>query len=183
MRQRPEHHEQSGSGEQDLDGGKEPIDVVQPESRALEHEAVQQRHDHPCAVVGVETVRNRPGGRHTVRHLLGGGLRTRGCCATTGPTGSWPAASVPSSNTSRHRTELSDRSTPAQHRAHLACLDCGLVECRPVDELLNGVVERANAEQLEVEIRRALEDPVHAGVPADDGEDRDLDVVDEAGGH
>src|SRR5580692_4957300 len=53
----------------------------------------------------------------------------------------------------------------------------------PVDELLGVAVERPALDQLEVEVGRTLEDRVLPGLTGDDGEERHLDTVDQAGGH
>src|SRR5262245_58452282 len=52
-----------------------------------------------------------------------------------------------------------------------------------VDELLDIAVERSALNQLEVEVGRTLEDRVITGLTGDDGEERHLDAVDQAGGH
>src|SRR5688572_15407067 len=52
-----------------------------------------------------------------------------------------------------------------------------------VDELLNVPVERPAVDQLEVEVGRAQEDRVHPGLPGDHREERQLDAVDQTGGH
>src|SRR5262245_27566574 len=52
-----------------------------------------------------------------------------------------------------------------------------------VDELLDVAVERPALEQLQVEVGSTLEDRVLSGLTGDDGEDRHLYAVDEAGGH
>src|SRR3954467_10083703 len=52
-----------------------------------------------------------------------------------------------------------------------------------VDELLDVIVERPVLDQLQVEVGRALEDRVQPGLTGDDGEERDLYVVDQTGGH
>jgi hypothetical protein len=53
----------------------------------------------------------------------------------------------------------------------------------PVDELLDVAVERPVLDQLQVEVGRPLKDRVHSGLTGDDREKRQLQVVDEAGGH
>jgi hypothetical protein len=53
----------------------------------------------------------------------------------------------------------------------------------PVDELLGVAVERPALDQLEVEVRRTLEDRVHSGLTGDHREKRHLDAVDQTGGH
>src|ERR1044071_3435602 len=57
------------------------------------------------------------------------------------------------------------------------------VQGGPVDEFLDAAVECAVLDQLEVEVGRALEDPIQSGRTGDHGEERDLDTVDQAGGH
>src|SRR4051812_2352485 len=57
------------------------------------------------------------------------------------------------------------------------------VEGGSVDELLDVIVERPVLDQLQVEVGRTLEDWVQPGLTGDDGEERDLYVVDQAGGH
>src|SRR5215213_2361323 len=52
-----------------------------------------------------------------------------------------------------------------------------------VDELLDVSVERPVLEQLKVEVGRTLKDRVEPGLTGDDREERQLDAVDEAGGH
>jgi hypothetical protein len=52
-----------------------------------------------------------------------------------------------------------------------------------VGELLDVAVERSVLDQLEVEVGRTLEDRVVPGLSGDDGEERHLDAVDQAGGH
>jgi hypothetical protein len=54
---------------------------------------------------------------------------------------------------------------------------------RSVDELLDVAVECPGLEQLQVEVGRTFEDRVHSGLTGDDGEERHLHAVDEAGGH
>jgi amino acid efflux transporter len=54
---------------------------------------------------------------------------------------------------------------------------------RAVDELLGTAVERPALDQLEVEVAGAAEDRAGPGTPGDDGENRHLHPVDEAGGH
>jgi amino acid efflux transporter len=57
------------------------------------------------------------------------------------------------------------------------------VRGRTVDQLLGSAVERPALDQLEVEVPGAGEDGTGPGAPGDDGEDRHLHPVDEAGGH
>src|SRR5689334_1274622 len=57
------------------------------------------------------------------------------------------------------------------------------VQGGPIDELRGVAVERAALEQLEVEVGGAREDRLYAGAPGDHGEDRQLDPVDQPGGH
>src|SRR5215469_13551442 len=53
----------------------------------------------------------------------------------------------------------------------------------PVDEFLDVAVERPAVDQLEVEVRRTLEDRVRSALTGDHGEKRHLDAVDQTGGH
>src|SRR5919108_694001 len=57
------------------------------------------------------------------------------------------------------------------------------MQCGPVNELLDVAVERPALDQLEVEVGRTLEDRGHAGLTGDNGEERHVDAVDQAGGH
>src|SRR6478735_1167570 len=57
------------------------------------------------------------------------------------------------------------------------------VEGGAVDELLDVAVERPVLEQLEVEVGCILEDRVLTALTGDDRKQRDVDPVDEAGGH
>jgi hypothetical protein len=54
------------------------------------------------------------------------------------------------------------------------------VQGGPVDQLLDVAVKRAVVDQLEVEVRGALEDRLEAGLAGDDGEEGHLHAVDEA---
>src|SRR4051794_17169613 len=54
---------------------------------------------------------------------------------------------------------------------------------RPVDELLDVAVEGPLLEELQVEVGGSGEDGVQAGLAGDDGEERDLHAVHQAGRH
>src|SRR6266508_3455797 len=53
----------------------------------------------------------------------------------------------------------------------------------PIDELLDAAVKRPALDQLEVEDGRVLEDRMRSGLTGDHREDRQLEAVDQAGGH
>jgi len=52
-----------------------------------------------------------------------------------------------------------------------------------VGELLGAAVECSARQQLEIEVRRSIEDWLRAGASADHREDRELDPVYQTGGH
>src|SRR4029077_9051374 len=59
----------------------------------------------------------------------------------------------------------------------------GSMQCGSVDELLDVTVEGPVLDELKVEVLRTLEDRVQPGLTGDDGEQRHLYVVDQAGSH
>ena len=87
----------------------------------------------------------------------------------------------PRLNAARRPTRC--RSTRRSTRASPTfSLDSGM-QRGPVDQLLDVAVERPALDQLQVEVRRTLEDPARPRPTGDHGEQRHLHVIDQPGGH
>jgi hypothetical protein len=78
---------------------------------------------------------------------------------------------------SRNARSAADADVPQRRLAQTASAKRSM-EGGPVDELLDVIVERPVLDQLQVEVGRTLEDRVQPGLTGDDGEERDLYVVD-----
>ena len=57
------------------------------------------------------------------------------------------------------------------------------VESRSVDEFLDVSVKSPVLDEFEVEVARTVEDRIQPGLTGDDGEERHLNAVDQAGSH